>query len=218
MLFFFLSLFDFSWVRDKITYMKKNNIIAPLIIGLACGVILPNVALFAGILPEALLKFFPILLPILSLAGVWVLETFFKKFPALIQFGKSLLVGVLNSCIDMGVFDFLTMIFAVTSGWIPVFFKVISFAFGAVNSFFWNKLWTFQKKDTENKAKETGQFLLVTLGGLLIHSSIIYIMVNIIGVKFGVDERMWASIGNMTAVLVGFVWNFLGYKFIVFKK
>jgi len=198
--------------------MKKADILASLVIGLACGLILPNVALFTGILPEQVLRYFPVFLPVLSLLGVWLLETVFKRTRTLIQFGKSFLVGILNSSIDMGIFDLLIWFFSITSGWLPVLFKTISFSFGAVNSYFWNKFWTFQKKDTENKAKEAVQFFLITIGGLLIHTTVIYIVLNIIGARFGVSERMWASIANMTAIFTGFVWNFLGYKFIVFKK
>lgn len=198
--------------------MKKASILASLIIGLACGFILPQVEFFSGLFPEQMLAYFPLLLPLLSLMGVLVLETVFKKTPSLVQLGKTFLVGILNSAIDMGAFDFLTWFFSVASGWLPVLFKAVSFGLGAVNSYFWNKFWTFRKKDTEDKTKEAVQFFLVTFGGLLIHTAIIFIMVNIIGVRFGVSERMWASIGNMAAIFTGFVWNFLGYKFIVFKK
>jgi putative flippase GtrA len=199
-------------------FMKKADILASLIIGLACGLILPRVTLFTGILPEQVLRYFPVSLPALSLFGVWVLETFFKRTRTLIQFGKSFLVGILNSAIDMGVFDSLIWFSSVAHGWFPVFFKTISFSCGAVNSYFWNKFWTFQKHDTENKAKEAAQFFLITIGGLLIHSMVIYVMINIVGANFAINERMWASISNMAAIFIGFAWNFLGYKFIVFKK
>ena len=198
--------------------MKKASILASLIIGFVCGFILPRVEFFSGLFPGQILAYFPVLLPLLSLMGVWVLETVFKKTPSLVQFGKTFLVGILNSAIDMGVFDFLTWFFSVASGWLPVLFKAVSFGLGAVNSYFWNKFWTFRKKDTEDKTKEAVQFFLVTFGGLLIHTAIIFVVVNIIGVRFGVSERMWASIGKMATIFTGFVWNFLGYKFIVFKK
>ncbi len=198
--------------------MEKADILASLIIGLACGLILPHVAFFTGILPEQILSYFLVLLPISSLLGVWILEAVFKRTRTIIQFGRSFLVGILNSAIDMGVFDCLIWFFSITSGWMPVLFKTISFSCGAVNSYFWNKFWTFEKKDTENKIKEAVQFFLITLGGLLIHTMIIYIMLNIIGVRFGMSERMWASAANIVAIFTGFVWNFLGYKFIVFKK
>jgi len=202
----------------SLTNMKKIDIVGSLIIGLICGLILPHVALFEGIFPERILEYFPVLLPILSLVGVWILEVIFKKAPTLVQFGKSFLVGILNSALDMGVFDWLTWFFSVASGWLPIFFKVVSFSTGAVNSYFWNKFWTFKKRDTQDKAKEVVQFFLVTIGGLLIHTVAIYILVNIVGVKLGVSERMWASISNMVAVFAGFIWNFIGYKFIVFKR
>ena len=198
--------------------MRKLDAFLAAIIGLICGFILPRVAFFEGIFPEQLLKYFPVLLPILSLFGIWFLVTVFKKTLTLIQFGKSFLVGILNSAIDMGVFDFLTRFFSVALGWWPIFFKVISFTCGAINSYFWNKFWAFEKKDTQNKPREVVQFFSITIIGLLIHTLVIYIVINIVGVKLEVSERMWASIGNMLAIFTGFVWNFLGYKFIVFKK
>ena len=84
--------------------------------------------------------------------------------------------------------------------------------------YLWNKFWTFQKKDTQNKSEEAIKFFLITFGGFLIHTAVINIMINIIGPKFGITERLWANIGNIIAILTGFLWNFSGYKFIVFKK
>lgn len=198
--------------------MKKSDIVAPLVIGFLCGLILPNVVVFKNVFPAGILRFFPLILPVLSLAGVFVLETFFQKTPTLIQFGKSFLVGVLNSSLDMGVFDALTGALNIALGWQANAFKILSFSVGAINSYFWNKFWAFKKTDTEKKGKEAVQFFLVTFGGLFIHSAVIYIMVSVIKSQFGIAERLWASIANMAAVFTGFIWNFAGYKFIVFKK
>jgi len=54
--------------------------------------------------------------------------------------------------------------------------------------------------------------------GLGINVGIASWIVNIIGPLFGSPLKIWANIGAIAASIVTSVWNFLGYKFIVFKK
>jgi len=35
--------------------------------------------------------------------------------------------------------------------------------------------------------------------------------------KFGSSQELWAYVGAIVAVFFGFIWNFVGYKLIVFK-
>jgi putative flippase GtrA len=108
--------------------------------------------------------------------------------------------------------------FLITSGWYFSFFKIISFSCAAVNSYFWNKFWTFKKKETKVGTKEFSQFYLITGISLLLNVGIASLIVNSIGPQFGLTEKIWANIGAFIGVLGAFIWNFLGYKFIVFKK
>jgi len=41
--------------------------------------------------------------------------------------------------------------------------------------------------------------------------------VNFLGPQFGISKEIWAYVGKIVAVFLGFIWNFTGYKFIVFK-
>jgi putative flippase GtrA len=43
-------------------------------------------------------------------------------------------------------------------------------------------------------------------------------IVNVIGPQFGISSLIWANIGKIGGIIGAFIWNFLGYKFIVFKK
>jgi len=42
-------------------------------------------------------------------------------------------------------------------------------------------------------------------------------VVNIVGPQFGLNAKIWANMGAVAGTLFVMVWNFLGYKFIVFK-
>jgi putative flippase GtrA len=44
------------------------------------------------------------------------------------------------------------------------------------------------------------------------------LVVNVIGPQFGMSEKLWANVGGIGAAFAVVVWNFIGYKFIVFRK
>lgn len=202
--------------------MKKKDFIAAFIIGEASAIILLLMVDFLKIPLEIplrnILKLTPIILPSLSVLGIFILSLIGKKIPVIFQAGKSFLVGILNTFIDFAILTILMETFQIFSGGFYVLFKGTSFSGATINSYFWNKFWTFEKRETKDALKETAQFYLITIGGLLIHLGVSSFVVNLIGPQFGLSRQIWAYIGALLAVFCGFLWNFSGYKFIVFKK
>ncbi len=200
--------------------MKKQDLIYAIFLSEAMAWIILGISGYIE-LPVVVLnwvKFFPIILPILSILGItgsWLIA---KKIPVIFQIAKFLLVGAFNTFVDLGLLNLLMWIFAATSGWTFSFFKAISFSIAAVNSYFWNKFWTFKKKETKASPKEFLKFYLITGIGFFLNVTIASLVVNFIGPQFGIMEKVWANIGAIIAVIIVSTWNFLGYKFIVFKK
>lgn len=130
---------------------------------------------------------------------------------------KFLIVGGLNTAIDLGVLNVLIFLSGITAG--PMFsvFKGISFTVAVINSYLVNKHWTF-KAQTQTNAKEVGEFLVVSIIGFFLNVGTASIMVNVIGPQFGLTEQLWANVGALCGTLVTMTWNFLGYKFVVFKR
>ncbi|MBU0546669.1 GtrA family protein [Patescibacteria group bacterium] len=199
--------------------MKKRDFIASIIIGEVCGLIIFFIA--GPLIPLSFKKFtnlFPIILPILSVLGVWFISLFETKMPVIFQAGKSFLVGILNTFIDLGILTILMEKFQIFVGLYYVLFKATSFAVATLNSYFWNRTWTFEKKGSGTNLKETSKFYLITAGGFLINLAVSSFFVNFLGPMFGITAKLWAYVGAIAAVFLGFIWNFVGYKFIVFKK
>jgi len=224
--------------------MKKVDILASSIIGIISALIgifiLDFIELelpLIGGYPLALL----VILPIGAIGMIFVAQILAKKMPVLFQIAKCFLAGVLNSLVDLLIFNLL--FFLVFPSLFPSIFerlsqvvfeskflivtieiaffmlsKAISFSAGAINSYFWNKYWTFEKKETKSKAKEFGVLYVVTFVGFLLNIGISTLLAKYIGPQFGLSEKIWVNISIIMAVFVAFVWNFLGYKFIVFKK
>jgi putative flippase GtrA len=200
--------------------IKKSDIISPIIIGEAIALIFLAMSKSLD-LPDIVFRFakyFPVALPVLSLFGVLVARILGRWIPVLFQAVKFILVGALNSFVDLGVLNFLMFLTGIASGWFFSVFKAISFSVSVVHSYFWNKYWTFGRKETRPGLREFVQFFAIAGIGFFLNVGIASFVVNVIKPQFGLSPELWANIGAIIAIICVAAWNFLGYKFIVFKK
>jgi len=128
---------------------------------------------------------------------------------------KFILVGILNTFVDLGVLNLLIFTTGIASGFGYSVFKGVSFTVAVVNSYILNKFWTFKTTGS------FGKFFIVSLIGFGVNVGVASVVVNIIGnqlLSFGVSEKIWANVGAIAATFCAMIWNFIGYKFMVFKK
>jgi len=154
------------------------------------------------------------LLPLVVVPGMIIANYIGKKLGILWQLAKFALVGVLNTVIDFGVLNFLIAITTTTSGIGIIFINAISFLTAVINSYFWNKEWVF----TAGKKGNFATFFIVTLIGLSINTGIVYTLTTYIPPVIVSSETLWANLAKVLATGISLVWNFMGYKLIVFKK
>ena len=200
--------------------MKRIDIILALIIGEVTA------WFFYGILKDLEagwnIRFLPwilaILFPILSLIGIWISWFLGKKFLWIFQAAKYLLMGVLATMVDLGILNLLMLASGAASGILYSVFKGISFIVATCSKYFGDKFWAFEKMERTGMGREFGQFFLVTLIGFGINVGIASLVVNLIGPQFGLSAKLWANVGGIVAAVSAAAWNFIGYKFIVFKK
>ena len=183
-------------------------------IGILAPFIFTNLAIK---LPVPIVLFVPLLalFSALGVAAGYLLSKIRGFFFQLSKFG---LIGITNTVIDLGIYNLLIFMSDVSSGYLIAVFKSFSVLAAIVNSYIWNKFWSFEKKEVSNFGEEFTQFLLVSLVGLLLNVGITAFVVNVIGAPAGMAEKTWANIGGLTASILVLTWNFIGYKFFVFKK
>jgi putative flippase GtrA len=71
---------------------------------------------------------------------------------------------------------------------------------------------------TKKTKKEFLQVFAVTLVSFAINVAVAGAIVNLIGPQFNLDKDTWGSVAAMGGIIIAFACNFIGYKFIVFKK
>jgi putative flippase GtrA len=174
----------------------------------------------------ALIPFFLIGTPL----GLYVCHALSKKIAVMWQFGKFFVTGVMNVLVDFGVLAIITLLFkkffAISSndvlftiGATVTFYslyKAISFTVSNINSYFWNKHWTFNKSG--DKKSEFLQFFMVSVVGFSINVVIASLVFKNVTPLAGMNLDQWGFMGAAAGSIAGLMWNFLGYKFLVFKK
>lgn len=204
--------------------MKKADITLALVTGLVLAWFTMSIINSAevdnilGFKVDFLIKILFVSLPILAVIGLWITYIVGTKFPFVFQLGKFLLIGALATLLDLSVLNFLVALFEKSKGLAFSVFKGISFLVATFAKYWANKFLAFEKKEMKEAHKEFAQFFVVTVVGLVINVLAASFVVSVIGPQFGIKPQIWASIGGIVAAIVGFGWNFLGYKFIVFKK
>lgn len=83
-----------------------------------------------------------------------------------------------------------------------------------INSFVWNRTWTFQIKGKEERAGQLRRFFAVSILGAGINiffGSLFYVLIP-------GDPKNSARIATVLAAIVAAVWNFLGQRLFAFRK
>ncbi|WPC42398.1 GtrA family protein [Clostridium sp. JS66] len=125
------------------------------------------------------------------------------KFKSLSRFS---LVGISNTLIDF-------IVFTIFQGLIGVSYtlsQVLGYSFGVVNSFVFNKKWTFQGGKSNKKVyHELFQFIIVNIMSLAI---------TLIFMKFLVkDFNFNVYVAKIVVTFIAQITNFIAYKLWVFN-
>ena len=141
-----------------------------------------------------------------------------NRAPSLFEFSKFAVVGVLNSGVDFGVLNSLMLITGVSSGGGFLAFKSVSVTLGVINSYLWNKYWTFDSSKSGAARRELVAFLAVTLVAVALNVVGADVIVNVVGAPRGISTKLWANVGAISGAGLTLFANFFGYKFFVFRK
>lgn len=210
--------------------MKTIDAVLSLAIGELAAILMMAIGRNIS-LPEAVRVLMPWLIlvfPIFTLITMAAGSVLGRYFYTVYQLSKFSLVGGLNFLIDLGILNLLIFATAISGGFYAAVFKALAFLAAMTSSFIWNKFWTFRALDTGRTGKQFMEFFTVSGVGLLVNVGAFEILNDAIGAQAplvlsltgqaGIDLKTWASISAAGAAVAGLMWNFIGYKFIVFRS
>jgi len=125
---------------------------------------------------------------------------------------RFIIVGILNTSVD---FLLLNIILLITSQPI-VIANTISTGIAMVLSFTLNKRWSFESKN-KKYAREIILFLVVTIiGNWVINNGILFLIDK--SLEGYINSLYSSNISKVIATFVSMLWNYFGYKYVVFRK
>lgn len=209
---------------NTIQPMTKKDYFLSFLAGFLIGLLLLPILKAAK--PELYTKFGWVLLPLFIIAtpfGLAIFHMIARKIAVFWQLGKFGVTGVLNFCVDLGVLSLLQAFSPINSKTVIFsgiafltfysIYKATSFIIANINSYFWNKYWAFHSG--EDKKNEFFQFFIVSIVGFLVNVVVASLVFKSVA---GFSAGQAGLIGAVVGSIAGLAWNFIGYKFIVFKK
>jgi len=120
------------------------------------------------------------------------------------QFIKFSIVGLSNTLIDIGIFQALI-------AYTPIYYvvaNIISFLFGVLNSYIWNRVWTF-KSPNKKIGKEFTRFVIISMVGLALNTLFLVVFMEVFDFP--------SFLGKVLATILVLIWNFFMSKFWAFE-
>ena len=132
------------------------------------------------------------------------------------QFVRFGLVGCVNTTIDLLVLNCLLQLWPTQNIARLLLFNTIAYACGALNSFVFNRYWTFQRRGRP-KAREGVHFLLITLAAIACNDLILWFMSKILHPAY-LNVTLWANISKVAAIGGTILVSYLGMRLWVFVQ
>ena len=128
------------------------------------------------------------------------------------------MIGLLNTAIDFAVLNILIKLTGITKGNGLIPLNMISFTVAVTNSYFMNKHWSFADTSSSDGGKKFSMFLVVSIIGAILNTWIVKFVSTNITPVLNLSPQLWVNVAKALATGVSLVWNFTGYKIVVFKK
>jgi putative flippase GtrA len=200
----------------------KKDVFVSAIVGMITAIIWTGIFVRLGI-PEKYgvgngIWVLVIIIPIVFVFGLYLGKWLSSWKMFFNSFAKYVMIGFLNAGVDFGVFNLLMFATSIEKGQSIVFFKVASFIVAFINSYFWNKRWAFNAGNTGGGGAEFVKFATVTVIGAVLNVGITSGIVNFVPPAGAISQLSWNNLAAAVAAVIVLIWNFAGYKLVVFKS
>ncbi len=132
------------------------------------------------------------------------------------QFLSFCLIGGLNTTIDLLALNGLLWLWPTQNTSLLLAYNSLAYAMGALNSFFWNKYWTFRASH-RTTSTEIVRFVLTTLCSLIINNVLLWVASELLHPTL-INATVWANASKALAISGTFMLSFLGMRLWVFVR
>ncbi len=139
-----------------------------------------------------------------------------SRRPLFWQLVRFCIVGVINASIDVLSLNILLLCFPTHDPNVLLLYNSIAFTLGAINSYLWNKYWTFRRRQGITGG-ELLRFATISVTGFLVSDAILWIAAQILHPLIA-NPTLWANASKLTAVCATAAVSYLGMRLWVFAS
>ena len=139
-----------------------------------------------------------------------------RQMSLLLQILRFCLVGGMNTFVDVLIFNLLVWGFPTQDSGLLVIFNSLAYLIGAINSFCWNKLWTFKQRSSASN-DQLARFAIVTSMGIICNDAFLWLATSILN-SFSLHSFLWVNVAKICAIGGSVAVSYLGMRFSVFTK
>src|SRR5215469_7253345 len=107
-------------------------------------------------------------------------------------------VGGLNTFVDVLAFNLLVWGLPTQDSGLLVIYNSLAYAIGALNSFCWNKLWTFKQRSRATN-DQLARFALVTSLGIICNDAFLWLATSVLH-SLSLNSFLWVNIAKVSAI------------------
>jgi len=133
------------------------------------------------------------------------------------QFLRFALVGVGNTAVDFAVTNLLVLVLQPQGGVVLLGISLAACSLATLNSYFWNRWWTFRSSSSMQRAREMSKFFAVALISMGINSSVFLFLARTLPSRFPISPLLSINLAKLAGVAAAFAVSFLGYRYGVFQ-
>lgn len=134
----------------------------------------------------------------------------------LAQIVRFCVVGGLNTFIDILAFNVLVWGLPTQNPTLLIGYNSFAYLIGAVNSFCWNKLWTFKHRSKVTRSQLI-RFALVTALGIVCNDTFLWLATTLL-TSLSLKSFLWTNVAKVSAIAGSVAVSYLGMRFSVFHK
>jgi len=133
-----------------------------------------------------------------------------------LQLLRFCIVGGLNTFVDVLVFNLLVWGLPTQDNGLLVVYNSLAYLVGAVNSFCWNKLWTFKQRSSASN-DQLARFAFVTSLGIICNDAFLWLATTILS-SLSLHSFLWINVAKVSAIAGSVMVSYVGMRFSVFTK
>lgn len=128
------------------------------------------------------------------------------------------MVGGFNTLFNLALLNLLMWITGITSGLWLIVLSVLSFLITLAQSYLWNRFWVFKDAPKTRVHRQFGAFGAVAIVTAIVSTGLLHVLVNILGAPQGISPALWVNISVAILAPLSLLTNYVGYRFLVFRK